>query len=213
MENKNQNENKNGILLYACFIIILIISNMVTYAFIKKSQEIKLKESYKISEILPYCKREVVNNFQDEDYINYVILYNQVMSKNIKNILPSITVKSYVDIFNQELVRLEKEQKDIKSLYKNLYQKDHIDVTEKEVKMLTDDPFSVSFDLKIKDNNDQNTAISLFRGSLELISRNYYLFALNSKNPDISKNAKNFFDYKNLTIKNITEANLSARNN
>ena len=127
--------------------------------------------------------------------------------------MPSITVKSYLDVFNQELVRLDKEVKDMKILYNYIYKKDHIDITEKDVKMLTDDPLIISLDFKINDINDQNIAVSLFRGSLELISKNYYLFALNSKNSNISKNAQNFFDYKEIVIKNITEANLSARNN
>lgn len=208
-----ENQNKNQTLLYFLFITVLIISNIITYFFIKKDLEIKLKESYKISEILPFCKKEIINNFQDEDYINYIILYNQVTSKNIKNILPSITVKSYLDVFNQELVRLDKEVKDMKILYNYIYKKDHIDITEKDVKMLTDDPFIISLDFKINDINDQNIAVGLFRGSLELISKNYYIFALNSKNPDISKNAQDFFNYKEIVIKNITKANLSARNN
>ena len=221
MENQNQNQNENEnedyskkkIFFYVIFIIILIISNIVTYIFIKNSLEVKLREYHKTSETLPYCKKEIVNNFQDEDYINYIMTYNQVASNNINSILPSITLKPYNDILNRELIRLEKESKEMSLLYKAIYNKDYIATTEKEVKMLTDQPFSMTFDIKVKDNNDQNTVISLFRGSLEMISKNYYVFALSSKNTDISKKAQEFFDYKEVTIKNIEEANLSLRNN
>lgn len=215
MENQNTDtsvssylriSNSKNISLY--FVItFLILSNVFSYFYFNIKNHKDIQVAYNNIDMLPFCKNEIVNNFKDEDYINYIITYNYEMSIKIKKVLPKITKKENLDILNTELNRLEKESDNMKTLYKNLYKKEYMPIEIKSIKMLTEQPFTIDDFIDIKNLRDESTVISLFRGSLELISRNYYSLSMSSKNVDIVKSANDFFEYKNLVIENIKEAN------
>ena len=165
--------NNKNILLY--FIIVcLFLGNIFTYFYFSIKNNKNIEIAYSKVDALPFCKEKIVNNFKDEDYINYIVAYNEQMSTKIKKVLPKIIKKENSDILNMELERLEKESNNMKNLYKSLSKKEYTKVEIKDIKMLTDQPFTIDDFIDIKNLNDENTVMSLFRGSLELVTRNYY---------------------------------------
>ncbi len=177
------------ILIFLVFLAF-VLGAATTYGLMKRANDKILAQtqrtySYAINN-LPICLPEIGAAKDGKAIVSYLISYDRINSERLSALQNRLNNEAMSAIFQTEIDRETKEATSLESAYELMY----------------GEIYTPSTDYAYKDSDsyegvfDSSEYLGILHGSLENLNRNYYIYALNSDNPDLVQAAKVFAEDK-----------------